>query len=79
MTTENETRSQNFKAVFNLELLRFLLNKGLYLEKVKPNYYHCGKVVFLFEDSPEFRKGVSDYCDMIRLQKRNDTNKTIDN
>ena len=77
--TENETKSQNFKAVFNLEMLRFLLNKGLYLEKVKPNYYHCGKVVFLFSDTAEFRQAISDYSDMRRSRKRNDTRKTNDN
>lgn len=58
------------RAILNLSVVAYLLNRGFRIERIVPNYRIPGKFVFLFPFSAELDETIQEYS----TQKQKQTN-----
>lgn len=67
MEVSNLKASKNFYVIKSLRMMTYLIRQGFNIYKVKDDDKNSYYKVFLFEDSEDLRKAISDFTTIDRL------------
>ena len=68
----NERDMRKSRLIFDARIARKLLKMGFVVIDIKPNRENTDKSIFVFENTEEFKKSLTQILDEIKIQKESE-------